>query len=545
MKEKKVGFFDTIKKLNSKTFAALYQMSTAGKLSEKKLLKADRRLLQRLFNAASSGRSVQTADILKHELSPVPLSLAKPGGEMNTTAKSDLLSLLTTAQEIAVPAEVPKTDLTTCVLIDGHALIQALGKPQGCTTFSDYATVFARSVLKHIDHNTTRVDVTFDRYLGGQSIKSSTRSKRKGKRRPVRKLTQTPDIPLPQVWDQFIALEDNKADLPAFLSAELLREAESMPDCEIIAGGGFPDSASAKSSKREVANLCANHEEVDSRLIVHAKNAIACNFKRIVVMCRDTDVLLLLLYHIGRTDVEVWTVSGTAKQKKCYPVHAIASKLDDDVLNNILGFHALTGCDTTSSYSGISKTTCWKQYLKAPRLLQYVGRGIRANEIEEFICRLYCSSSEFEEHANVDSLRFNLFSKARKGLELLPPTKDALDLHSKRAEYQAKIWLNASSSEMEIEPAADTGGWKSGEKGLEIVWTRLPAVPTACLELTTRGCKTKCSTARCKCYTVGQICMYECACDAIGCANPVGLQAALEAIEYAESVEFPVDIVPQ
>ena len=82
-------------------------MSTAGKLSEKKLLKADRRLLQRLFNAASSGRSVQTADILKHELSPVPLSLAKPGREMNTTAKSDLLFLLTTAQNIAVPAQVP------------------------------------------------------------------------------------------------------------------------------------------------------------------------------------------------------------------------------------------------------------------------------------------------------------------------------------------------------------------------------------------------------------------------------------------------------
>ena len=64
------------KKPNSKTFAALYKMSTAGKLSENKLLKADRRLLQRLFNAASSGRSVQPADSLKHELSPVPLSLA-------------------------------------------------------------------------------------------------------------------------------------------------------------------------------------------------------------------------------------------------------------------------------------------------------------------------------------------------------------------------------------------------------------------------------------------------------------------------------------
>ena len=158
-------------------------------------------------------------------------------------------------------------------------------------------------------------------------------------------------------------------------------------------------------------------------------------------MCKDTDVLLLLLYHLGRIDVEVWMVSGTAKQRKCDPVHVIASKLDDDVLNNIFGFHAITGCDTTSSYSGISKNTCWKQYLKTLRLLRSVGRGINKDEIEEFICNLYGSTFELAEQPSVDSLGFNLFSKARKGLELhvLPPTKDVLDLHSKRAEFLAKI----------------------------------------------------------------------------------------------------------
>ena len=68
LKEKTVGFFDIIKKQNSKTFATLYKIPVAEKVSEKKLLKADRKLLQRLFNAASSGQSVQTADVLKHEL---------------------------------------------------------------------------------------------------------------------------------------------------------------------------------------------------------------------------------------------------------------------------------------------------------------------------------------------------------------------------------------------------------------------------------------------------------------------------------------------
>lgn len=74
----------------------------------------------------------------------------------------------------------------------------------------------------------------------------------------------------------------------------------------------------------------------------------------------------------------------------------------------------------------------------------------------------------------------------------------------------------------------DTGGWEPGLNGLEAEWTRLPAVPKACMELTTCGCKTKCCTARCKCYKSGEICIFECACDAIDCANALALEAALD-----------------
>ena len=401
LKEKKVGFFlYNQEKNNSKTFATLYKIPVAEKQSKKKLLKADRKLLQRLFNAASSGRSVQTADILKHELLPVPLSLAKPDGQMNQTSKSDLLSLLTTAMDIETPSDIPKSNLQTCVLIDAHAKIQALGKPQGCSTFGDYADVFVASVFKHLRHTTTHVNVTFYRYLGQQLIKSSTRTKRTAKKRPVRKLIQGPEVPLPQVWAQFISLEDNKAYLATYLSEELLKKAYSLTGkCEVVAGGGFPDPINTRSSTREVTDLSANHEEADTPLILHANDAIQNNYKRVIVICRDTDVLLLLLYHLGRTETEVWMVSGTSKQPKCYPVHIIASKLDNDILENMLGFHALTGCDTTSSFSGIGKKTCWKQYLEAPSLVQSLGRGLNLGEVEEFVFRLYGGCVETE---NVD-----------------------------------------------------------------------------------------------------------------------------------------------
>ena len=65
------------------------------------------------------------------------------------------------------------------------------------------------------------------------------------------------------------------------------------------------------------------------------------------------------------------------KAKKGYLVYIILSKLDADILENILGFHGQTGCDTSSSFSGISKIkTCGKQYQEAQKLLESLGRSL-------------------------------------------------------------------------------------------------------------------------------------------------------------------------
>ena len=65
-------------------------------------------------------------------------------------------------------------------------------------------------------------------------------------------------------------------------------------------------------------------------------------------------------------------MSGTLNQNKGYPVNIILSKLDTDIPENILDFHGLTVCDTSVSFSDISKIkTRWKQYLQeAQKLLQ-------------------------------------------------------------------------------------------------------------------------------------------------------------------------------
>ena len=90
-----------------------------------------------------------------------------------------------------------------------------------------------------------------------------------------------------------------------------------------------------------------------------------------------------------------------------------------------------------------------------------------------------------------------LFVKAKRALEMLPPTRDALEFHVSRANYQAKIWISANNPIMDFDNNNPTYtiGWK-GLNGLESVWKRLPAVPEACLELISCGFKTKCVSVR-------------------------------------------------
>ena len=77
-----------------------------------------------------------------------------------------------------------------------------------------------------------------------------------------------------------------------FLSNELLKQSENLlAGSNIVVGGGFPGDVDSKSSTFDSTNLCVNHEEEDTRMILHSRDAIDRGYKRLDVYFRDTDVL--------------------------------------------------------------------------------------------------------------------------------------------------------------------------------------------------------------------------------------------------------------
>ena len=201
-----------------------------------------------------------------------------------------------------------------------------------------------------------------------------------------------------------------------------------------------------------------------------------------------------------------------AKQRKCFPVNITTAKLSEEVVNNILGFHALTGCDTTSSLTGYGKKKCWKVFEEHPYLLCGIGSDGSIDNVEEFVCRLYGAPNPL---AGVNQCRVDLFDRGSKELVKLPPTKDSLTLHLIRCNFQSdKLCL-----------PVDTGGWKVSDTGdnLQIVWTTLPGIPNCCLSLISCGCKQKCKSGACKSFKSNQQCTPICGCNMKDCCNPIRL----------------------
>ena len=90
---KQTEFFGPMRKKNLKTFASMDQITVKSK-EKTRVVTADRKLLERLLTVANTGRFINIGDVMKHELSQVPLSLARTGGTMNTTTKSDLMNVI-------------------------------------------------------------------------------------------------------------------------------------------------------------------------------------------------------------------------------------------------------------------------------------------------------------------------------------------------------------------------------------------------------------------------------------------------------------------
>ena len=87
-------------------------------------------------------------------------------------------------------------------------------------------------------------------------------------------------------------------------------------------------------------------------------DAVLKGCKKVPVRTVDTDVLVIAvaLYDKIKAD-ELWVSFGKASSLRYVPVHKLCSTMDPRKCTTLSIFHALTGCDTVSAFSGRGKKT--------------------------------------------------------------------------------------------------------------------------------------------------------------------------------------------
>lgn len=173
---------------------------------------------------------------------------------------------------------------------------------------------------------------------------------------------------------------------------------------------------------------------------IHAVDATTKGYERLIIKCRETDVLLLLLVFAHLLSPEIWMKAGTAKKHRYIKVHDI--KMSNEILDGLLAFHAITVCDTNSQFTGIGKRTVWKVFQQCLHLLHNFGEDevpspAILSSAEQFVCKLYDPKTT---STSIHDVRCARFRKVKANVDTLPPTQDALPLHLMRAHYQTKVW---------------------------------------------------------------------------------------------------------
>ena len=130
---------------------------------------------------------------------------------------------------------------------------------------------------------------------------------------------------------------------------------------KLYLAGGFTDPKRAVEvmlgHHRRVQGLESDHEEADSRMFLHINFARqTLGVQRILLWSNDTDVAMMYLRYCWLLDIEeLYLKVGTSKKRWFIAMHVVAQNTGQDFALVFPTLHAISGCDSTSSFSGLGK----------------------------------------------------------------------------------------------------------------------------------------------------------------------------------------------
>lgn len=468
---------------------------------------------------ATSRESVSIETLFSHELALQSTALFDENGDMRTTSKAALKN------KIQILSGVRNQEPPTVVILDGCAILWTVPWPAAPAKVSAFITAAVATILRRVQAAPVS-HVVFDRYYK-LSTKSCCRTARQKGTSRVYNLTE--ESPLPQ-QSVMLKVTANKEQLIQMIVHRLC-SMQPPPGTDVVITGPDPHPIHMGSGLQQDPLY---HEEADVLMAFHVINESSLGQRNIRVVSDDTDVLIILAHHL-HMKTKGLSQNMTLSIESCTSTHNVISVNDvirqhATIMPNLLAAHALTGCDTVSSFAGIGKMTVLKKLEVFSGELKLGKMSVPFQEISESCLQFTNLLYGDESGANLNTVRANIFRKRIAGkrhippkLSSLPPTMASFQAHIKRAHFQAVLWQAAGEpSPPDLDPVEY--GWQLHQLTLRPALgldAQLPA-PDEILNLVRCSCKTGCSTVQCTCTKMSVTCTAFCKCrGTIACNNPM------------------------
>ena len=132
----------------------------------------------------------------------------------------------------------------------------------------------------------------------------------------------------------------------------------------------------------------------------------------------------------------------------CISVHTIRHSLSPQLIRNLLAYHAITGSDSTSQFSGYGKLSTWQRYKADTAIMVTFADSADSaiTDADKFIIKIYCPTSSL---SSVNDLRSEMFHRIANP-EKLSPTQTSLLPHLHRSQHQMAVWQQATVAKPQI-----------------------------------------------------------------------------------------------
>lgn len=259
-------------------------------------------------------------------------------------------------------------------------------------------------------------------------------------------------------WSNFFNNIENKSNLLNLLVQYCNSDTvKSKLDVPIVINDQANTWKISSSSTQKIFEC--NHEEADTRLVLHA----LLEDTKSVIVSKDTDVLVLLIYAFATfRPMSNWFMK--IDFNKYVNIRKIVDHFGLPISKTLPHIHAVTGCDTTSYLYGVGKVKVLKKLQKSEESLNLIENlGATVNITEDIkedavkFIQCLCYSGNLDE--SLVETRVRLYKSMKtKSSQSLPADPSSLEQHILRVHYQLWFWRQLNTKVIQ-ELQLDEYGW--------------------------------------------------------------------------------------